>query len=162
MGVVLALWLGVVVPARGDNWPRFRGPNGQGISDARTIPAKWSPHEYNWKIELPGGGHSSPVVWDDKVVITCADEKAQKGILLCPRAADGSEVWRKEYGLDKVKMNALNNYAAATPAPGSRGMDATISGHPLRRRKQPPNEAKTTWSDDLKPPTGGHRENMPT
>jgi hypothetical protein len=32
----------------------------------------------------------------------------------------------------------------------------------LRRRKQPPNEAKTTWSDDLKPPTGGGRENMPT
>jgi len=115
-GVALALWLAVVVPARADNWPRFRGPNGQGISDAKTIPTKWSPQEYHWKIELPGGGHSSPVVWDDKVFITCADEKAQKGILLCLRAADGREVWRKEYGLDKLRMNALNNYAAATPA----------------------------------------------
>jgi outer membrane protein assembly factor BamB len=116
LGVVLALGLAVAGPAWADDWPRFRGPNGQGISDARTIPAKWSPQEYNWKIELPGGGHSSPVVWDDKVFITCADEKAQKGILLCLRAANGSEVWRKEYGLDKVKMNALNNYAAASPA----------------------------------------------
>lgn len=115
-GVVLALSLTIVGAVRADNWPRFRGPNGQGISDAKTIPAQWSPSEYNWKIELPGGGHSSPAVWDDNVFVTCADEKAQKGILLCLRAADGREVWRKEYGLDKVRMNTLNNYAAATPA----------------------------------------------
>jgi outer membrane protein assembly factor BamB len=116
MGLILALTLATVGLVRADNWPRFRGPNGQGISDAKTIPTKWSPSGYNWKIELPGGGHSSPTVWDDKVFVTCADEKAQKGILLCLRAADGREVWRKEYGLDKVRMNALNNYAAATPA----------------------------------------------
>ncbi len=116
MGVAVGLWLAVAGPARADNWPRFRGPNGQGISDAKTIPGKWSPQEYQWKIDLPGGGHSSPLVWDDKVFITCADEKVQKGILLCLRASDGHEVWRKEYGLDKVRMNALNNYAAATPA----------------------------------------------
>ncbi len=116
IGAALVLWLAVVGPARADNWPRFRGPNGQGISEAKTIPAKWSPQEYNWKIELPGGGHSSPAVWDDKVFVTCADERALKGILLCLRTADGREVWRKEHGLDKVRMNTLNNYAAATPA----------------------------------------------
>jgi outer membrane protein assembly factor BamB len=116
MGIALALLVAFVMPARADHWPRFRGPNGQGISDAKTVPVKWSPQEYNWKIELPGGGHSSPVVWDDKVFVTCADEKALKGIVLCVRASDGREVWRKECGLDKVRMNALNNYAAATPA----------------------------------------------
>ena len=116
MGVVLALLCAVVGPARAENWPRFRGPNGQGISDAKTIPVKWSPQEYHWKIELPGGGHSSPVAWDDKVFVTCADERTLKGIVLCVRASDGREVWRKECGLDKVRMNALNNYAAATPA----------------------------------------------
>ena len=41
-------------------------------------------------------------------------------------------------------------------------MDATISGHPLRRRKQPSNEAKTTWIPDIKPPTGGNTESMQT
>jgi outer membrane protein assembly factor BamB len=116
MGVVLAVLLAMVGSVRADNWPRFRGPNGQGISDAKTIPAKWSPSQYNWKFELPGGGHSSPAVWDDKVFVTCADERTLKGIFLCLRAADGREVWRKEHGLDKVRMNTLNNYAAATPA----------------------------------------------
>lgn len=104
------------MPAWADNWPRFRGPNGQGISEAKTIPTKWSPQEYTWKIELPGTGHSSPVVWEDKVFVTCADPQTPKGILLCVRAADGKEVWRREWSLDKVKMNGLNNYAAATPA----------------------------------------------
>ena len=42
--------------------------------------------------------------------------RALKGILLCLRASDGRELWRKEYGLDKVRMNTLNNYAGATPA----------------------------------------------
>lgn len=116
VGVALALLFAFVAAARADNWPRFRGPNGQGISGAKTIPVKWSPQEYNWKIELPGGGHSSPVVWDEKVFITCADEKALKGILLCVRALDGRELWRKEQTLAKLPMNALNNYAAATPA----------------------------------------------
>jgi outer membrane protein assembly factor BamB len=113
---VLALSFAFEGPASADNWPRFRGANGQGISEAKTIPVKWSPQEYNWKIELPGGGHSSPVVWDDKVFVTCADEQARKGILLCIRASDGRELWRKECGLDKVPMNTLNNYASATPA----------------------------------------------
>lgn len=116
MGVAVALLLVTVVSARADNWPRFRGPNGQGLSTATTIPAKWSPQEYNWKIELPGGGHSSPVVWDEKVFVTCAEEKTLKGILLCVQAADGRELWRKEYPLVKHPMNGLNNYAAATPA----------------------------------------------
>lgn len=114
--VVLVLLFVFELPAAAENWTRFRGPNGQGISAAKTIPAKWSPQGYNWKIELPGGGHSSPVVWDDQVFVTCADEKARKGILLCVRASDGRELWRKECGLDKVPMNGLNNYASATPA----------------------------------------------
>jgi outer membrane protein assembly factor BamB len=113
--IPVVMLLAVVAPVQADNWPRFRGPNGQGISDAKTIPVKWSPQDYHWKITLPGGGHSSPVVWDQKVFVTCADERRLKGIVLCVNAADGREAWRKEYDLTRLPMNALNNYAAATP-----------------------------------------------
>jgi len=116
IGVMLLAALALAGPARGEVWPRFRGPNGQGISDAGTIPTKWSPQEYRWKIGLPGGGHSSPVVWDDRVFVTCADEKVTQGILLCVQVSDGRTLWRKERDLDKVRMNALNHYASATPA----------------------------------------------
>ena len=114
--VVMALALGFVVSARAGNWPRFRGPNGQGISEDKSIPAQWSPEDYNWKIELPGGGHSSPVVWGDKIFVTCADDTTLRGRLLCLNASDGRELWRKESDLAKLQMNALNTYAAATPA----------------------------------------------
>ncbi|HLB73540.1 MAG TPA: hypothetical protein VJJ98_05940, partial [Sedimentisphaerales bacterium] len=63
---ILVIVILLILPpavAQAQNWPRFRGPNGQGISHATTIPAKWTQDDYNWKITLPGTGYSSPVVW---------------------------------------------------------------------------------------------------
>ena len=113
--VWVLLFLGVV-SARADNWPRFRGPNGQGLSDDKAIPAKWSERDYAWRIELPGGGHSSPVVWGDRVFVTAADARTLSGVTLCVNASDGRELWRKQHPLGKVPMNALNSHASATPA----------------------------------------------
>jgi len=102
--------------ARADEWPRFRGPNGQGISDDKTIPVKWSEQNIRWKIGLPGEGHSSPVVWGDRVFVTSVDEKTLTGTILCVNASDGRELWRAPHALGKVPMNTLNSYASATPA----------------------------------------------
>jgi len=114
--LALTLLFTLTIPAEADNWPRFRGPNGQGVSDATTIPVKWSEQDYRWKAELPGGGHSSPVVWGDKVFVTGGDDKAMRGTVQCLSATDGRELWRKEFELNKHPMNALNSYASATPA----------------------------------------------
>jgi outer membrane protein assembly factor BamB len=100
----------------GRPWPRFRGPNGQGISQDKDIPVKWTEGDYNWKVELPGGGHSSPVVWADRLFITSADQKSGRGILLALRVSDGGVLWRREYELTSYRMNALNSYATTTPA----------------------------------------------
>jgi len=97
-------------------WPRFRGPNGQGISDAKTIPVKWSQSDYSWRIQLPGSSPSSPVVWDDKVFTTCADASTPKGILVAVDAGTGKTLWNKEYSLTRSRMNKLNSYATGTPA----------------------------------------------
>ncbi|MEK7996694.1 MAG: PQQ-binding-like beta-propeller repeat protein [Planctomycetota bacterium] len=97
-------------------WTRFRGPNGQGISDATTIPIKWTESDYNWKVELPGGGHSSPVLWGDKVFVTCGDATVGRGVLLALSVSDGAVVWRKENTRKAYKTNKLNSYATATPA----------------------------------------------
>jgi outer membrane protein assembly factor BamB len=98
------------------NWPRFRGPNGQGLSDATTIPIEWSQQDIRWKVDLPGAGHSSPVVWGDRVFVTCTDDKTAKGILVCLNAREGRELWRKEQTLTPLSMNALNSFASSTPA----------------------------------------------
>ncbi|MHC4702174.1 MAG: outer membrane protein assembly factor BamB family protein, partial [Planctomycetota bacterium] len=112
--VIIALLLASAVSA--GQWPRFRGPNGQGISDAKTIPVKWSQSDYDWRSELPGSGPASPVVWDDKVFTTCADASVPKGILVAVDAKTGTTLWKKEYPLTRSRMNKLNSYATGTPA----------------------------------------------
>ena len=106
----------LVSVASAGQWPRFRGPNGQGISDAKRIPVKWTQSDYDWRIELPGGGPSSPVVWDGKVFVTCANKDAPKGVLVAVDAETGKTLWTKQYPLSRYKMNNLNSYATGTPA----------------------------------------------
>ena len=59
----------------GENWPLWRGPGSQGISSETALPAAWSPGKnIAWKVEVPGRGHSAPVVWNDRVFLTTAVE----------------------------------------------------------------------------------------
>ncbi len=109
------IWLVGASIALGQQWPRFRGPNGQGISHVKGIPVKWTDADCNWKIALAGTGHCSPVVWDEKVFVTSADEKGARGYIQAFRVSDGEELWRKEYSLASYRMNSLNSYAVATP-----------------------------------------------
>lgn len=102
-------------PAYGQQWTRFRGPNGCGNSDATTIPATWTDADYRWRVELAGSGHSSPVVWGDRVYVTAANSGAPARIVQCLRVSDGSEVWRKEFASTAFKQNGFNSYAAMTP-----------------------------------------------
>jgi len=107
-----------ILPAlvsQGQQWSRFRGPNGQGISYAKTIPVKWSEEDYNWKIKLPGGGHSSPVLWGDKLFITSGEKQAGHSTILAINVSDGTIIWQKEYTLSKYRPNKLNSFATATP-----------------------------------------------
>jgi outer membrane protein assembly factor BamB len=115
-GLVVAYSILLASVTQGQQWARFRGPNGQGISHAKTIPIKWTEKDYNWKVTLPGGGHSSPVVWEDKVFVTSGDQKTGRGTILALRASDGKVLWQREYVLTPYRMSQLNSYATATPA----------------------------------------------
>ncbi|MDQ5846103.1 MAG: PQQ-like beta-propeller repeat protein, partial [Acidobacteriota bacterium] len=61
--------------ASGSNWPQWRGPAGQGVSDEKNLPGSWSPTKnIKWKTPLAGRGHSSPIVWGKRVFLTTAIE----------------------------------------------------------------------------------------
>jgi len=105
--------------AQGGQWTRFRGPNGQGISPPladRTIPAKWTERDYNWKVKLPAGGHGSPVIWEDKVFVTCENPEPTGGMLLALSVSDGRVLWREQYKLPPYRFHNDNSYATSTPA----------------------------------------------
>jgi outer membrane protein assembly factor BamB len=62
---------------RATNWPQFRGPDGQGVSVETGLPDDWSDtRNVLWKTAIPGRGHSSPVVWGDRIFLTTAIEGA--------------------------------------------------------------------------------------
>jgi outer membrane protein assembly factor BamB len=103
------------VPAAED-WSRFRGPDGAGMAEAPALPVKWSDADLNWKVELPGPGHASPVSWGPKLFVVCGHKQTARRTVLCLRASDGGVLWRKDYDSRTHPMHNLNGYGTATPA----------------------------------------------
>src|SRR5262245_18794225 len=82
--------------ATAGEWPGWRGPRGDGISEVTGVPLRWSNTEnVVWKTPIPGKGHSSPAVWGDRVCVTTCLEKEQQRVLLCLDRRDGKILWQK-------------------------------------------------------------------
>lgn len=110
-----SLLLAISSVADAQEWTRFRGPNGSGESEAATIPVTWTAKDYNWRVELPGVGHSSPVVWGDRIYVTAATEGNATRSICCLNAADGGVAWKQSFPSSTHPKNAANNYAPSTP-----------------------------------------------
>lgn len=99
-------------------WPQFRGPDGQGHAFAENVPVTWSEQEsIAWKTPIPGVGWSSPVVNDDQIWLTTAIEEAGSLRAICVDRARGEivqdvEVFHKD---DLGRVNAKNSHASPTP-----------------------------------------------
>jgi outer membrane protein assembly factor BamB len=107
----------VTTATHAQEWTRFRGSNGSGRAPATdTIPSLWTDNDFNWSIELPGEGHSSPVVWGDRVFLTTADEEAATRIVLAIDATSGKTLWRRDYPLAVHSKHVRNTFASPTPA----------------------------------------------
>lgn len=95
--VVVAL-VGLAVSintVRGENWPQWRGPKNNGISNETNTPTKWSKTEnVAWKLSLPGPGGATPVVWGERIFVTSVDKGSGDLLLLCV-GTDGKEKWRQ-------------------------------------------------------------------
>ena len=62
-------------PAAETNWPQWRGPGGSGVSQEKNLPDDWSnTKNVQWKTEIPGRGHSSPIIWGTKLFLTTSIE----------------------------------------------------------------------------------------
>ena len=105
--------------ARADNeWPQFRGPEGQGRSDARGLPVTWSEsNNVIWKTALPGYGHSSPVISGNRIWLTASPDKGKTRHVLRV-ALDSGKIERdiKLFDCEKPEIcHTLNSYATPTP-----------------------------------------------
>ena len=116
--ICLLSWLAVfAADATAENWPRFRGPTGQGVSSEPNVPTKWSATEnVAWKAPIPGQGWSSPVVWDDRIFVTSATEDGRSAHVICVDANSGAIVWDREvFKQETRRKENKNSYATPTP-----------------------------------------------
>lgn len=75
-----------------ENWPQWRGPGSQGISSETQVPIEWAPGKHIvWTTELPAG-HSSPIVWGDRIFVTSAVEgEVLPGARAVPHTVEGKD-----------------------------------------------------------------------
>ncbi|MFT5523756.1 MAG: outer membrane protein assembly factor BamB [Pirellulaceae bacterium] len=140
--IVLLTSMNIGLSAFGDsqNWPQFRGVDSRGVAAKSTLAEDWSATEnVAWKVDVPGRGWSSPIVWDDKIFLTTVVTEgetavAKRGlyfggnrknpsdsvhhwVVLCLSLKDGKEQWRREVHIGKPKksLHIKNSYASETP-----------------------------------------------
>ena len=102
-GVIVLLVFGLLAGAAGGSlsagdWPRFRGPRGDGVSDDTDVPTTWSDTEnLKWKLRLPGAGFSSPIVVGNQVFVTAFSGQGGqvKRYLVCVDRQRGTAQWTK-------------------------------------------------------------------
>ncbi len=115
---LLGVLLFVPAAVRAENWPCWRGPRGDGTSLEKNIPVRWSATEnIRWKVPVPGTGHASPIVWEDRIfLVSCLEEKQQR-ILLCYDRPSGKLLWQRVVLTAPLeRKHRLNSYASSTPA----------------------------------------------
>ena len=123
LALPLASLLAVAAAGQDGHWPGFRGPGGSGVCDDASLPVSWdadpeseTPSGVLWRAEVPGLGHSSPIVWGDRVYVCTAvpeggvaelmlgkggqptaanDERPHQWLILCFHKGTGEELWRR-------------------------------------------------------------------
>ncbi len=114
--VCLAMSLGVAA----ENWPGWRGPRGDGASAEKDPPTAWNGktgENIRWKVKIPGQGHSSPVIWNERLFLTTCLPDSQERVLLCFSRDSGQELWRRTVVRAPLETkHTLNSYASGTPA----------------------------------------------
>ena len=136
---MLAL-VAMVAAAADANWPQFRGPSGGGVGTG-SPPAEWnveSGKNILWKTAVPGLGHSSPVIWGDKIFLTTAvpasgeaqlkvglygditpvkGEPAQSFRVYCLDRKSGKILWERTAaaGPPKIMRHPKSTHANPTP-----------------------------------------------
>jgi outer membrane protein assembly factor BamB len=146
ISLVLAGW-----PAFGasDNWPQFRGPEGNGHAETQGLPVTWSEtNQVAWKTAIHGKAWSSPVIWGPQIWLTTATPDGRQLFAVCVDRASG-KILRdlKLFEVEKPQFcHPFNSYASPTPvieagrvygsfgAPGTACLD-TQTGQVLWERR---------------------------
>lgn len=163
LALILTTCLILVLPAAGapnegspESWPTFRGPDARGVAEGQDPPVAWNAEtgeSVRWRTAIPGLGHSSPIVWGDRVFVTTAmvdeaeelqlgdsggiglakDERPYTWTVLALDAHDGSLLWRRDVvsRVPRAKRHLKSSQANSTPATDGQTLVAILGSEGL-------------------------------
>jgi outer membrane protein assembly factor BamB len=141
--------------ASASNWSRFRGPEGTGVSQETNLPIKFGVSDVSWMVDLPVTGHSSPVVWGERIFLTGATQKGDsvQRHVVCLSRAKGNLLWNKVAAVgDGESLHKMNSWATPSCATDGECVVAFFGAGGLHCFN---NEGKKVWSRDLGSFPGG-------
>ena len=97
------------------NWPQWRGPNFNGFTDESNLPERWSKTEnLAWTKDLPGSSAATPVIWEDKVLVSSTDETNQTLLAICLDRKTGTIQWSNKVAVG-MRRDDRSNFASPSP-----------------------------------------------
>lgn len=139
--LIVALATETAAAPPGGHWPSFRGPRASGIAPGAKPPIAWNGETGDgiaWKTPMPGLGHSSPVIWGDRLFVTtavtgedaelkvglygdgrpAADGGPQSWRVFCLDKGSGEVLWQRTAhdGKPKIQRHPKSSHANPTPA----------------------------------------------
>ncbi len=157
-GLVFAASLaGAIGSLQASDWPRFRGPNGTGVSTDTDVPVEVGEKKnLHRKVEIPGAGNSSPIVSKQRVFLQTASDDGSERLLLCLDLASGNMLWREQAPGGTAKTHERNTLASSTAAAdGNQVYVSFWDGHHLSVAAYN-YSGKRAWTRDLGPFTSQH------
>jgi len=153
----------------GVHWPSFRGERAAGVAEGYSTPTSWSSDDIRWKTPVPGLGHSSPVIWGDRIFLTTAasgedtpylkvglygdiaaveGESAQRFEVWCLDKKTGKVLWKRtaHEGVPKVKRHTKSSHANPTPATDGERVVASFGSEGLYAYDL---DGELLWKKDL-------------
>ena len=128
--LILPIALAFTLTLSAGDWGQFKGPGGTGVSDEKGLPTEWSKDKgIKWKTALPSRGVSCPVVFGDRVYVTCSSGNRDDRLhVLCFEASTGKQLWHRQIvATGGTACHPKTCMAAPTPVADATGVYALFA-----------------------------------
>lgn len=156
LGFLSVALVSQAIQSSAQEWPRFRGKDGSGIGKLSSLPAVISEADYSWVIKLDGVGHSSPILWGDKLFLTIAKEDNSSRSVLCIDSLSAKQLWKWDHTFEEHNLNNHNNFASSTPTADENGVYVVWGSGTATRVIALSHEGKELWSREWPDFTSDH------
>ncbi len=126
-----------------------RSERGRRHTADKNLPVKWTDADLAWKVELPGSGQSSPIIWGEKIFLTAALEKGKERIVFCLDRSDGRLLWKQSAWTGEPEpVHIMNGWASASCVTDGEVVIAFFGRGGIHAYDV---DGKKLWSKDLGP-----------